>query len=424
MKVDASWQVGDSQCVFELFDTASVNVGLDVVGVDSGDLPYINLWAEDKPMDIVWYWPENPLAAPVVLSDPEGQTADPGETVSFYASASGNPAPTYQWYRDGQLVAYGSSLSVTAGSYTTGDYKYKAINNRGTVWSAEATLSLDAGGGNGVPSGMAFIPAGTFQMGDTFGEGDSDEFPVHSVYVSGFYMDKHEVTKVLWDEVYNWAETNGYSFDHAGSGKAANHPVHSVSWYDCVKWCNARSEKEGRTPCYTVGGNPYKTGQSAPSCNFNTNGYRLPTEAEWEKAARGGLNGRRFPWGNTILHSKANYRGSSGNYSYDYSNGLHRSYNDGGFPYTSPVGSFDANGYGLHDMVGNVWEWCWDWYGYYYATSPYSNPHGSSTGSNRVARGCCWSDVAGHCRSASRYGRPYPVHSNIDLGFRAALPAN
>ena len=273
----------------------------------------------------------------------------------------------------------------------------------------ESILDLDP------PEGMAFIPGGSFQMGDTFGEGFPDELPVHSVYVSGFYMDKYEVTKALWDEVCNWATNNSYSFDHAGSGKAANHPVHTVSWYDCAKWCNARSEMEERIPCYNL---------DDWSCDFSANGYRLPTEAEWEKAARGGLNGKRFGWGDTISHYRANYYSSS-SYSYDTSStrGYHPTYDTGGYPYSSPVGSFAPNGYGLYDMAGNMWEWCGDWYdSAYYASSPSPNPRGASTGSIRVLRGGSWYAVAWYCCSADRYG--YGPSLTFDhVGFRAALPA-
>ncbi len=268
------------------------------------------------------------------------------------------------------------------------------------------------------PEGMIFIPGGTFQMGDTFGEGSSSELPVHSVYVSGFHMDKYEVTKALWDEVHSWAVTNGYSFDHAGSGKAANHPVHTVNWFDCVKWCNARSEKEGRTPCYNL---------TDWSCDFSGNGYRLPTEAEWEKAARGGLNGKRYGWGDTINHSNANYRANGSTYSYDTSPYasyvFHPSYDDGDWPYSSPVGSFSPNGYGLYDMAGNMWEWCGDWYDEaYYATSPSSNPHGASTGTRRVGCGGCWFSDAWHCRSADSLD-DLPSYSSDFVGFRSALSA-
>jgi len=221
-----------------------------------------------------------------------------------------------------------------------------------------------------VPTNMVLIPAGEFQMGDTFGDGWSNELPVHTVYVSAFYMDRTEVTKAHWDEVYQWAVGHGYSFDNAGSwygglnySKGANHPVHLINWYDAVKWCNARSEREGRTCAYYTDSGlsqPYRKGRIPPYVRWDR-GCRLPTEAEWEKAARGGLSGKRFPWGDTITHSQANYY-SLTDYSYDVSStrGYHPTYATGGEPYTSPVGSFSANEYGLYDMAGNVYEWCWD----------------------------------------------------------------
>ena len=270
-------------------------------------------------------------------------------------------------------------------------------------------------------SSMAIIPAGSFMMGDNL-DGDSSASPVHAVYVSAFYMEKHEVTKNLWDSVYQWAIGHGYSFDYAGSGKAANHPVQTIDWYDCVKWCNARSEKEGRVPAYYTDAGlsvRYRSGQVAPYVNWSS-GYRLPTEAEWEKAARGGLNGQRFPWGNTISESQANYNGNT-TYSYDLGpNGYNATFATGGQPYTSPVGYFGANGYGLFDMAGNVWEWCWDWYGAYSSGSQ-PDPRGPTSGSYRVLRGGGWHSYAFNCRTADR-GSNYPTGSIYGIGFRPVLP--
>ncbi len=198
------------------------------------------------------------------------------------------------------------------------------------------------------PSGMAYIPGGSFAMGDTLNDNTGgDEEPVHTVQVSAFYMDKHEVTKALWDDVYNWAIAHGYSFDNSGAGKAPTHPVQTVSWYDAVKWCNARSEKEGRTPAYYTSAaqaTVYRNGQLTVDnswVKWNA-GYRLPTEAEWEKAARGGTGGHRFPWSDayTITHSRANYISTS-DYVYDTSptRGYHPTFIQGSL-YTSPVGYF------------------------------------------------------------------------------------
>jgi formylglycine-generating enzyme len=283
------------------------------------------------------------------------------------------------------------------------------------------------------PFGMVLIPAGSFTMGDAMhpNEGWSNELPLHTVYASAFYMDKYEVTKGLWNEVRVWGLNNGYTDLPVGGGKAPNHPVHSVNWYDAVKWCNARSEKEGRTPAYYTNAaqaTVYRTGQVNVQndwVKWNT-GYRLPTEAEWEKAARGGASGRRFPWSDsdTIQHSRANYYSSSAYAHYDTSptRGDHPTFNDGGWPYTSPVGYFAPNGYGLHDMAGNVWEWCWDWYsGTYYSSSPSSDPRGPAEVWARVLRGGSWFDSALGCRAAFRsYSASGGQSSNF--GFRSVLP--
>ena len=260
-----------------------------------------------------------------------------------------------------------------------------------------------------VPRDMVLIPAGSFRMGDSFGEGDSDERPVHTVHVNAFYMDKFEVTKALWDEVAAWAERNGYDIKPAdGAGKAPNHPVYNVSWYEAVKWANARSEREGLTPCYYTDATHrtvYRTGVldlSSDCVKWTASGYRLPTEAEWEKAARGELVGARYPWGNEIDCTKATY--------YEC------------FPSTTPVGSYPPNGYGLYDMAGNVWEWVWDWYDSgYYAKSPGTDPRGPASGSNRVERGGSWNSDANSCRVANRSScSPWGCHYQ---GFRLARTA-
>jgi formylglycine-generating enzyme len=287
---------------------------------------------------------------------------------------------------------------------------------------------------NQPPQGMVWIDGGEFVMGDTHGVGYSDELPIHTNFVSGFWMDATEVTKAQWDAVAGWAATNGYDITvEGGSGKANNHPVQTVTWYECVKWCNARSQKEGLTPCYYTSAAQsmiYTDGQvDVPTngVNWSANGYRLPTEAEWEKAARGGRQGRLFPWGgDTIQHARANYHADTNSNAYDTSptEGCHPMYNDGFFPYTSPVGAFPANGYGLYDMAGNVFEWCWDWYGDY-AASYQTDPHGPATGkygAYRIVRGGCYYSGAYFSRCAFRYdgSSGIPFNENYFMGFRCA----
>jgi len=289
----------------------------------------------------------------------------------------------------------------------------------------EARLeAIEQQGASQVPEGMVLIPAGDFVMGDTFGEGDSNELPVHSVTVSAFYMGETEVTKTQWDAVHGWAVTNGYAFENAGLGKAWNHPVHTVNWNDCVKWANARSEMEGLRACYTVGGEVCRTNAVAPEVDRQANGYRLPTEAEWEKAARGGALGTRFPWTgvNTIQHTRANYWADAGSYEYDTSaqDGWHPDYDDDPVPYTSPVGTFAPNGYGLYDMAGNVWEWCEDVYVDSYEGTPTDGSAQTSGGSGRVLRGGSWYFSARGVRSANRSRYP-PSDAIHTLGFRVCL---
>jgi formylglycine-generating enzyme required for sulfatase activity len=285
--------------------------------------------------------------------------------------------------------------------------------------------------GNASPTNMVLIPAGSFTMGDNLGdstnEGIYDEVPVHTVYVSAFYMDKYDVTKALWDQVAQWAKNHAYGFDYAdsGQGKAPSHPAQMMTWYDAVKWYNARSQSENLTPCYYTDAGLttiYKVGKLAPFVNWSANGYRLPTEAEWEKAARGGVSGQRFPWGNTIDESQANYF-SDPFHSYDVNSysGYNTNINTGTLPVTSPVGFFAPNGYGLYDMPGNVCQWCWDWYGDY-PSGAQTDPCGPATGSNRLCRGGAYISSAFVCRTAYR-GPGNPAIRDYTVGFRCARGA-
>ncbi len=258
------------------------------------------------------------------------------------------------------------------------------------------------------PEDFAWIPEGAFEMGDALGDSVDGwgERPVHTVWLSGFLIGRTEVTGSQWWEVRTWGLTNGYPDVNRGYHNGWGVPVDRVSWYDVAKWCNALSEREGLDPVYWRDGEVFRSGSwgfgEDPGIEIrrSVNGFRMPSEAEWEKAARGGLVGRRFPWGDTISHEQANY------YSEDllpYDIGATRGYHPGSLGGLTRGGMLSANGYGLYDMAGNVLEWCNDWWdGNYYGRSPGVDPEGAAVGRFRVTRGGAGTFGAFHCRTSVR----------------------
>ncbi len=342
----------------------------------------------------------------------------------------------------------------------------------------EATAKNEVSNDSG--DNLVTIPAGEFLMGDFVllmvegvKSGYSDERPAHKLYIDQFRIGKYEVTNMQFCEFLNWAKSqnspeiqvvdnvvyksgstsyaycetqlsnslsricfNGSTFTvTAGRG---NHPMILVSWYGAAAYCNWRSRVHGLEQVYDLG---------TWTADFKKRGFHLPTEAQWERAARGGLSGKRFPWGDNISQAQVNYYSTS-SHPFDVSVSKHRHHpvwGVGAMPYTSAVGFFDgslrqksdydwpgdfesyqtangANDFGLYDMIGNAWEWCNDWYSSsYYSLSPSKNPTGPVSGTGRVVRGGNWGHDTFGCRVANRYKLSPGGRMNSGVGFRVVL---
>jgi formylglycine-generating enzyme required for sulfatase activity len=229
-----------------------------------------------------------------------------------------------------------------------------------------------------------WVEGGSFRMGSD--SGGSDEKPVHTVSVSGFYIMSTEVTQADYTALMG---TNPSGF------KGDSLPVETVSWYDAVAYANALSQRDGLTPAYTIS-------DTNVTLNKSANGWRLPTEAEWEYAALGGPKAQGLAQsavyaGSTDVGSVAWYSGNSGNT-------------------THQVATKAPNTLGLYDMAGNVWEWCWDWYDTYGSGSQ-TDPMGAALGTNRVFHGGSWGDTELLARSAVRRS-VVPGYQHGVIGFR------
>ncbi|MDR2552868.1 MAG: formylglycine-generating enzyme family protein [Treponema sp.] len=261
---------------------------------------------------------------------------------------------------------------------------------------------IEGGEGQPAPKGFVLVEGGTFIRGspDTEPDRQSREGPQHGVTVKSFYMARYEVTQKEWREVMGTTvaqqrDTAQQAKNESGwklYGEGDSYPMYYVNWYEAVEYCNKRSVKEGLTPAYRGSGNSI-------TCDWNATGYRLPTDAEWEYAAKGG--NRNYI---TYLYAGSNspgavawYRGNSGNT-------------------THPVGTKAPNSLGIYDLSGNVHEWCWDW-SEAYGAGVQTDPRGAVSGSTRRVRGGSWGNVAGDLRSPAWYANN-PSDRNNGLGFR------
>ena len=233
---------------------------------------------------------------------------------------------------------------------------------------------------------MVALPGGTFQMGDINGRGYSNEVPVHAVTLSPFRISRFEITQRVYLEI-----TGSNPSHHSGSDR----PAEMMTWYEAVEFCNLLSKKEGLDTCYSGE-------ESGIACDFAANGYRLPTEAEWEYACRAGTTTEYFNGNSeTNLSSVGWYAGNANTATHN-------------------VGGKEVNPFGLYDTHGNVVEWCWDRYDpVYYRTSPSVDPRGPDSGTDRVQRGGSYfqANIEG-CRSAFRSNYLAPKYGGRDTGFR------
>lgn len=295
---------------------------------------------------------------------------------------------------------------------------------------------------------MVYIKGGEFTMGSRADDKltpDPDELPSFRATVSSFYMGKYEISYSQWKYVYDWAIQNGYDFDSEGQCGASylnvlffgegnssvsndkNQPVVNVSWYDVIKWCNAKSEMEGLRPLYYTDSSKeyiYRSGIIDVSVNkvrWGVDGYFIPTEAQWEYAARAGSKSI-YPWGNNYKQM-VKYANTLDVTAYKLYRARIYIDIDDGYVDTAPVNSFSANAFGLHNMIGNVWEWVFDLYGEY-TDVHVIEPRGALTGYERIIRGGCFftSFVEG-LRVANRYPER-PTLADSFTGFRVARNAS
>ena len=310
------------------------------------------------------------------------------------------------------------ALGIMSGKEATG-VKKAQVERKPLETKARATYRQDSRESEiKISNGdeLIYVEGGSFVMGDTWGDGFYNEKPTHRVELTyDFYVGKYPVTFEEYDRYCK--ETGATKPDDVGWGRGRR-PVINVSWFDAIAYCDWLSDIEGLPRAYDNAGKLIDSRGSETIDTSEVKGYRLPTEAEWEYAARGGKKSRRNMYaGSNNPDEVAWYWQNSGDKHLTGEWDIDRIINKNNCR-THQVGTKASNELGLYDMSGNVWEWCSDWYDSgYYAKSPTTNPYNYTPGSDRVSRGGSWFDDAAYARVANRVNFS-PTFTSDSLGFR------
>ncbi len=333
--------------------------------------------ATNQPVRLTLYWE---------CSDPDGDPL----TYDIYFDTKSSPTTKVSSGQSGKILSR-SNLSYN----TTYYWKVVAKDSKGAITEGPVwSFTISA-----VPEGMVFVEKGSFKMGDTWGDGYSNEKPTHSVtFTYDFWFGKYEVTFDEYDAFCN--ATGKIKPGDSGWGRGSR-PVMNVSWWDAIAYCNWLSEKENLPKAYDSNGNLLDKDGKVTTDPSKVVGYRLPTEAEWEYAARGGNKSKGYKYsGSDNIDEVAWYKDNSGSK-------------------TQEVGKKAPNELGIYDMSGNLWEWCSDWFGGY-SSSAQTNPYNSTAGSSQVLRGGSSYYSAAYVRVTNRSSYFAPILTVDGLGFRIA----